>query len=117
MKPWVPILSITLTGISVAIYFAIFVSARGFEDLFRGFGADLPQITSFFLAYSRFFGVLALIGLVPCVVLLWNRALSVQEGNHLFAIVLVSFGLSLAVMAAFVFAAYLPIFQLGAVVE
>lgn len=116
VKPWVPILSITLTGMSVAIYVGIYVSGQGFEELFRGFGADLPALTAVVLAYHKYFGVLALIGLVPCVLLLANRTLSVEDGHRLFALVLAGFGLSLAVLAVFTVAVYLPIFQLGSVV-
>ena len=117
MKPWVPGLSITLTGISVAIYVAIHFSGQGFDDLFRGFGADLPALTAFVLAYYKYFGVLALIGLVPCVLLLWNRTLSIEDSHRLFALVLMSFGLSLAVLVLFAAAMYLPVFKLGSVVQ
>lgn len=116
VKLWVLTLSVLLTSISAAIYVAIFFSGAGFQDLFRGFGADLPALTRFFLFSYQIYGVLILIGLVPCVSLLWKRNRSIAESNRLFRLVLASFGLSLFVLGVSVAAAYLPVFQLGAVV-
>lgn len=116
VKLWMLILSVLLTLISVAIYVAIFFSGAGFQDLFQGFGADLPALTRFFLSSYQFYGVLILIGFVPCVLLLWNRSRPVAESNRLFRLVFASFGLSLFVLSVSVAAAYLPVIQLGAVV-
>ncbi len=116
VKAWMLILSVVLTLISAVIYVAIFFNGAGFQDLFRGFGTELPALTRFFLASYQYYGVLILIGLVPCSLLLWNRNRSVAESNRLFRLVFASFGLSLFLLSVSVAAAYLPIFELGSVV-
>ncbi len=116
VKLWMLILSVLLTSISASIYVAIFFSGAGFRDLFQGFGAELPALTRFFLSSYQIYGVLILIGFIPCVLLLWNRNRPVAESNRLFRFVFASFGLSLFVLNVSVAAAYLPVFQLGAVV-
>ena len=116
VKLWMLILSAVLTVLSAVIYMAIFFSGAGFKDLFQGFGAELPTLTRVFLASYQYFGVLILIGLVPCGLLLRNRKRPVIESNRLFRLVFASFGISLFVLSASVAAAYLPIFKLGATV-
>jgi len=91
-------------------------SGSGFQELFRGFGAELPALTRFFLNSYQYYGVLILIGLVPCVSLLWSRNRPIAESNRLFKVVFASFGLSMFMLSVSVAAAYLPIFKLGAVV-
>jgi hypothetical protein len=116
VKAWMLILSVVLTLLSAVIYAGILFSGAGFQDLFRGFGAELPALTRFFLASYQYFGVLILIGLVPCLSLLWNRNRPVAESNRLFRLVFASFGISLFLLSVSVAAAYLPVFELGAVV-
>lgn len=110
------IVSVLLTVLSAVIYAAIFFNGAGFERLFQGFGAELPALTRFFIVSYQYFGVLLLIGLVPCVLLLRNRKWSVIESDRLFWLVFASFGISLLVLGASVAAAYLPVFKLGATV-
>lgn len=117
VKLWMLILSIVLTLLSAAIYVAIFTSGAGFRDLFRGFGAELPVLTRVFLVSYQYYGLLILVGLIPCGLLLWNRSRSVADSNRLFQLVYASFGLSLFLLGVAVTAAYLPVFQLGAVVQ
>jgi hypothetical protein len=116
VKLWVLVLSVALTILSAIIYMAIFVSGQGFRDLFQGFGADLPALTHYFLIAYQYFGLLIMIGLIPCVLLLWNRNCPVVQSNRLFTIVVASFALSMFLLSVSVIAAYLPIFKLGAVV-
>lgn len=110
------ILSVVLTVLSAVIYVAIFFSGAGFRDLFQGFGAELPTLTRFFVVSYQYFGVLILIGLVPCMLLIRKRKRPVIESNRLFRLVFASFGISLFVLSASVAAAYLPVFKLGATV-
>ncbi len=116
VKLWMLILSVVLTIISATIYGAIFFSGAGFQDLFQGFGAELPALTRFFLNSYQYYGVLILIGVVPCVSLLWSRNRPIAESNRLFELVFASFGLSMFILSVSVTAAYLPIFKLGAAV-
>lgn len=117
VKTWVLVLCVALTIVSIAIHAAIYFGVRGFQDLFRGFGADLPLLTRIVMASAKYYGLLVLVGLVPCVLLLYNRTRLIHESNRLFVLVLVSFGLSFGLLVVYVIAAYLPIFQLGAVVQ
>lgn len=117
VNPWVLVVSVVLTGISAAVYAAIYFSGQGFLDLFRGFGADLPFLTRVVLDSFKYYGVLIFIGLAPCIALLWDRERSVTDSNRLFTLVLVSFCLSFVVLGLCVAAAYLPIFKMGAVVQ
>ncbi len=117
VKLWMLVLSIALTIISAAIYLWLFFIWVRFQDLFDGFGAELPALTRFFLSSYQYFGVLILIGLPPCLLLLWNRNRVVAESNRLFKFVVASFGLSLFVLSVSVTAAYLPVFQLGTAVQ
>jgi hypothetical protein len=114
VKLWMLILSVVLTVLSAVIYVAIFFSGTEFKEIFQGFGAELPQLTRFFLVSYQYFGVLILIGLVPCVLLLRNRKQPVVHSNRLFMLVFASFGISLFVLSASVIAAYMPVFELGA---
>ncbi len=116
VKAWMLILSVVLTLISAVIYAGIFYSGAGFQDLFRGFGAELPALTSFFLTSYQYYAVLILIGLVPCLSLLWNRNRPVAESNRLFRLVFASFGISFFLLSVSVVAAYLPVFAIGAVI-
>jgi cytochrome b561 len=114
---WKLVLSIVLTIVSAAIYVAIFVGGAEFRGLFHGFGTDLPVLTRFVLATHKYYGVLILVGLIPCVALLRNRNRFIVDSNRLFMWVVASFGLSFFLMGVFVIAMYLPIFQLGAEVS
>jgi hypothetical protein len=116
VKLWILVLSVVLTTISVAIYAAIYFSGAGFQELFQGFGAELPTLTRFFLNSYQYYGVLILIGLVPCVSLLWSRNRPIAESNRLFKFVIANFGLSMFILSVSVAAVYLPVYQLGTVV-
>ncbi len=116
VKLWMLILSVLLTIFSAVIYAVIFFGGVGFQDLFQGFGAELPALTRFFLTSYQYFGVLILIGLIPCLSLLWNQNRPVVESDRLFMLVFASFGLSLLLLGVSVAAAYLPILELGAAV-
>ena len=114
VRSWKLVLSCALTAVSAAFYVVIFVVGVDFRDLFRGFGTDLPVLTRFVLATHKYYGVLILVGLVPCVSLLWNRNRFIADSNRLFMWVIASFGLSFSFLGAFVTAMYLPMFQFGA---
>jgi len=114
VKLWMLILSVVLTVLSAVIYLAIFFSGAEFKEIFQNFGAELPLLTRLFLVSYQYFGVLILIGLVPCVLLLRNRKRTVVHSNRLFMLVFASFGISLLVLSASVIAAYMPVFELGA---
>lgn len=117
VKLWMLSLSVVLTILSAVIYALIFLNGERFQDLFNGFGAELPALTRFFLSSYQYFGVLILVGLPPCLLLLWNRNRVVAESNRLFKFVLAGFGLSLFVLSVSVTAAYMPVFELGVAVQ
>ena len=104
------LVSVMITGV---FYSILLLMAPSFEGLYAGFGAELPAITEILLAIYPTFGLLVLIGLVPCIMLLMDR--SRPDADRLMTIIVVGFGLSSILFAAFVFAMYYPVFKAGAV--
>lgn len=104
------LLSVMVSGV---FYSILLLMAPAFEQLYAGFGADLPAITKILLQVYPLFGLLVMIGLVPCVMLLMDR--SRPDADRLMTIIVVGFGLSFILFAAFVFALYYPVFKVGAV--
>lgn len=114
---WMLSASVASVLLSAAIYAVVYVKGAGFEELFKGFGADLPAFTRVVLASYKWYGVLLLVGIVPTVALFRNRKSFTGNRNLLFAPVVVSFHLSLLMLSILVAAAYLPIFQLGSALQ
>lgn len=110
---WMLFWSVLAVLLSAAVYLKIFLMGEDLRSLYRGFGTELPFLTQYVLASYRYFGILTLVGLVPCVSLLVNRCGLGGDEVPYFVVVLAGFGLSLAVMAVFVVAMYLPVFMQG----
>lgn len=113
---WMKVVSAGSTILSALIYVVIFFSGARFKDLLQGFDGDLPALTRFFVVSCQYYAVLLLIGLIPCLRLLSKRGRPVYESNRLFRLVLVSFGISLLALLAFLAAAYSPIFNVRSAV-
>lgn len=110
------ILPIILTAISALIYMAVFYYGGQMRELFQGFGADLPPLTRFFLASYKYYGFLLLIGLVPYIYDLPRGNRPAANSRWQQGVAWASFWLSTALFALSIVAAYLPIFQMGAIV-
>ncbi len=114
---WMLIASVVLVLLSAAIYSVIYVQGSGFENLFKGFGADLPLLTRVVLASYKWYGVLALVGAVPSYYLFKNRFCYIGDRNSLFVPVIVSFSLAVFILVVVTMAMYLPVFQVGSVIQ
>ena len=116
LSGWVLPLSITLTVISLLIYSAPYNMVPSFEELWEGFGAELPFLTLLMLKTYKFYALLAFIGIIPCVILFLNRFTYRKKQSKLFIIVLLNLFISFSLFAFVIIACYLPIFALGSVV-
>jgi len=114
---WVLIVGVLLYLWSFAIYAYIFIAAPSFKELFSGFGADLPSLTAIFLKYAWLSTFLALASLIPLIALWRNRALTNVGKGRDFGRVVIAFLVSILFGSIGVYAFYLPIFKLGAVVS
>ena len=114
---WLLVTSVVSVILTTGIYIVIFFGGSGFEDLYQGFGAELPTLTRFVFASYRFYGVFVLIGLVPTVFLIKSRACFVGDRNRLFIPMVASFGLAMFILGVFVVAMYMPIFAMGSLIE
>lgn len=117
VQSWMLVVSAVMVLASAAIYFWIFMVGQSFQNLFRGFGAALPVLTKLVLASYQMYGLLFFVVLLPCALLFLNRVDFVAENSRKFKLVIVGFGLSLSILAVFSIAMYLPIFQMGAVMQ
>ena len=113
---WVIVLSVALTIISGMLYSAIYPAVPQFVEIFEGFGAELPWFTQFILDNYYYFGLPYLLGLIPCMILVKNRASVIPSEKHLFMLIVINFVLSFFVIGITVIAMYLPIFKMGNVV-
>jgi len=104
------LVSVMISGL---FYSILLLMAPAFEQLYAGFGADLPAITTILFSVYPLFGLLVLIGLVPCIMLLMDR--SRPDADRLMTVIVTSFGLSFVLFAAFMVAMYYPVFKVGAV--
>ena len=87
-----------------------------FEELFKGFGAELPALTRFILA-TRHAWVLFSIAAIAIVVWIVRRPASNQKEHRRQKMAVIVYAMLFAMAAGIaVIALYLPIFQLGAVV-
>jgi len=116
VEPRSLILPIMLTALSALIYMAVFYYGEQMRELFQGFGADLPPLTRFFLASYKYYGFLLLIGVVPYIFDLRQRNRPAVDSRWQQGVAWASFWLSTALFALSIVAAYLPIFQLGAII-
>jgi len=113
---WMLILSVVLTVMSVLMYAAIFKIGSEFEQLFSGFGAELPGLTLLVLKTHMYYWPLVLIGLVPCLVLIVSWKNPPKDKAVLFIFVVINGVLAFIIMGLVIFTMYLPIFSMGTVV-
>ena len=117
IKTWVLMLSTILVAWSLSIYVFIVVAVPSFGELYAGFGATLPVLTSAVLDYSKYTVVLALIGVIPLVSMWRNKSSGSQTERRDFKRVITGFGISLVVGSITSAGLYLPIFKMGAAVS
>ena len=115
-RVWVLLLATVLIVWCVAIYAYIFIAVPAFDELFRGFGADLPLLTAMVINYSWIALLLALVSLVPLASVWRNRASAFDTIARDLTTVVIAFAVSIVVGSTAVWGLYLPIFQMGAVV-
>jgi len=101
-----------LIGLTVAIRFPVTIG--NFEELFKGFGADLPGLTRFVLAtrYGWWNFVLVAVGILVWIV---RRppVTYVAQRRQMYAVAAYAVAIGYAWCVS-VYALYLPIFRLGA---
>ena len=114
---WVLLLSTVLIVWCLAIYAYIVLAVPSFEELFAGFGAELPALTTLVFDYSRLTIVLAPISIIPLVSMWRQRASAASNKARNFQRVILAFVVSLVIGSVTVYGLYLPIFEMGAVVS
>ncbi|MDJ0793077.1 MAG: hypothetical protein QNI98_02450 [Woeseiaceae bacterium] len=114
---WVLLLSSFLIVWSLAIYAYIVFSIPPFQELFAGFGGELPSLTTFVLEYGRLFALLAPISIIPLVSMWRKRAEATGNKARDLVRVVIAFVVSLVIGSLTVYGLYLPIFEMGAVVS
>ena len=117
IKTWKLLLSTFLAAWAIAIYVYIIFAIPSFEKLFSGFGADLPTLTSTVIKYSKYAIVFALVVVFPLASMWWNRTSGSLSENQNLRRVIIGFLIALIIGNVTVFAMYLPIFEMGAVVS
>ena len=117
IKTWKLLLSTFLAAWAIAIYVYIIFAIPSFEKLFSGFGADLPTLTSTVIKYSKYAIVFALVVVFPLASMWWNRTSGSLSENQNLRRVIIGFLIALIIGTVTVFAMYLPIFKMGAVVS
>jgi hypothetical protein len=89
---------------------------KNFEELFKGFGADLPRSTMFALRSEPLWYLVAALGLAQLIWVIIRQRVSPIEHRWMKLSVRV-YGILLGLLVAFtIYALYVPIFKLGAVV-
>jgi len=109
-------------GVAAILFCAIpasyvFVAIPQFQSLFKGFGADLPGITTFFIHQRYVLWILPAILLLLIGFALSRAPKQAIETHRIFVAVIAAVCcLSVVLQSAAVYAMYAPIFKLGAVV-
>ena len=117
IRTWKLLLATFLAAWAIAIYVYIIFAIPSFEKLFSGFGADLPTLTSTVIKYSKYAIVFALVVVFPLASMWWNRTSGSLSENQNLRRVIIGFLIALIIGTVTVFAMYLPIFKMGAVVS
>jgi len=117
IKTWILVLSSFLVAWSLIVYGVILIAVPPFRELFAGFGADLPVLTTLVLDYSKYSVVLVLIGVVPLVSMWRCRTSGSQSEQRDFRRVITGFSVSLIVGGTTMAGLYLPVFKIGAAVS
>ena len=115
VKTWKLLLSTFLAMWAIAIYVYIIFAIPSFEELFSGFGADLPALTSAVIKYSKYSIVFALAVVFPLASMWWNRRSGSLSENKNLRRIIIGFLIALIIGNVTVFGLYLPIFKMGAV--
>ncbi len=113
---WVLLLSSFLTVWSLVIYAYIVFAVPSFEELFAGFGAKLPALTTFVFDYGRLTALLAPISIILLVSMWRKRVALTNDKARDFVRVVIAFVVSMVIGSVAVYGLYLPIFKMGAVV-
>lgn len=103
-------MALTSSGLAVAL--AAFV--HSFADLFSGFGADLPVLTTFYIELRPYAPYASLVFWVPAIVLLAKR--DVRQARRLVNFAGTGTVVFLVLLLLAFLAFYLPILKLGPVV-
>ena len=112
---WKLVVSFLLVVSSAVTYAFMFFAGEAFEELFVGFGAELPLVTKIALSMSGYIWLLLLFVLVPFV-RLWNgRKAASTNDSRLFSYVIAGFVLSVALLFFFQIGVYMPILKMGSV--
>ena len=98
-------------------YFGIALVSPNFDNLFRGFGADLPEVTRLALIAGPYLMVFCIPALVPFVYYFRGAGKDLDTRTRMLAFSVGNFVFAIVVIAAWFAAVYLPIFKMGAVVE
>ncbi len=113
---WILWVSLSLVAVSTLIYLGIQVATPAYEDLFRGFGGDLPAVTEFALVAGRYALLVAVLTAIP-LINLWRRRRSTEARvGRDFGLVIAGFVVAVFAAAGWVFAMYMPIYTMGSVV-
>jgi type II secretory pathway component PulF len=108
------ILAALITAPAIFLSFRFLETVAEFDALFKGFGADLPGLTQFFLSHSVAiaiaFRVCVVCQLGLLVLLMVNRTFKARR--VFWALAILTLGTTVTTVVAF----YLPIFRLGAAI-
>ena len=105
-----------LTVWSLVIYAYIVFVIPSFEELFAGFGAELPAVTTFVFEYGRLSALLAPISIILLVSMWRKRTAATNDKARDFVRVVIAFVVSMVIGSVAVYGLYMPIFEMGAVV-
>ncbi len=110
-KLWVVVVSFIITIMSVAIYYGLNLTVPQFKEVFASFDTDLPAITELFVNYHQSFIYLALLGVIPTFLLLFQKSFKPKAVNILFGIVILSFSISVLIQMLAIISMYLPVIR------
>jgi len=109
--------AIILVLSSAAIYAYLLYSVPGLQELFQGFGAELPTATRWLLDYYPAAAILLIGSIILLVALIYSKMTeNYPLLHHLDSASSWYFGVSAASIVFTIIAIYLPIFRLGAAV-
>ena len=108
--------AIILAVLALALGITMRTASHKFDELFAGFGADLPGLTRFMMEGVEFAPYLALPLFLPGFILLVQRQSYTGNPRRLVIAAAVGFALYAIAFGVFLYAMYLPIFKVGSMV-
>ena len=108
-----------ISGLIIAaglLFFVVYAVVPEFENLFNGFGAELPMFTQFFIGTYQFVVLLPFVLIVPFMLSLVMRSVPLGSVQALRGYAVRTFLVSVGVLTSCIVAMYLPIWQMGAVI-